>query len=158
MDNIELTGFEKKVVVFMLHEQVYGIDIESVIEIIKMESITKVPGTPDFVEGVINIRGKVIPVLDLCKRMNMPKSEVSASTRVIIVEAGGVTVGMLVDAVSEVLSFPASSVEPPPPIIADSSIDALKGIALVDGQLIILLDLAKVLYDEERLELQKIGN
>ncbi|MFZ5632113.1 MAG: chemotaxis protein CheW [Bacillota bacterium] len=157
MYNPESSRIEEQVVVFSLHDQVYGINIESVLEIIKMESVTRVPGTPDFIEGVINLRGKVIPVMDLCKRFNMPSSEVSASTRVIIVEAGGVTVGMVVDAVSEVLRFPSSSIEPPPPLIVGASIEALKGIALVDGQLIILLDLGKVLYDEEKQKLQEIG-
>lgn len=148
---------EDQVVVFSLHEQVYGINIESVLEIIRVESVTSVPGTADFIEGVINLRGKVIPIMDLCKRFNMPPSRVSAATRVIIVEAGGVKVGMIVDSVSEVLRFPASSIEPPPSMISGSGIEALRGIALVDGRLIILLDLGKVLYDEERRKLQEIG-
>lgn len=148
---------EEQVVIFNLQDQVYGINIESVLEIIRMESVTRVPGTPDFIEGVINLRGKVIPVMDLSKRFGMPQSRVSSSTRVIIVEAGGVTVGMVVDAVSEVLRFPVTSIEPPPPMISGAGIEALRGIALVDGRLIILLDLGRVLHEEEKESLQDIG-
>ncbi|MCL6612874.1 MAG: chemotaxis protein CheW [Peptococcaceae bacterium] len=148
---------EEQVVVFTLRDQVYGMDIGSVLEIIRMESVTRVPGTPDFIEGIINLRGKVIPVMDLCRRFNMPPSKISDSTRVIIAEAGGVTVGMIVDSVSEVLRIPASSIEPPPAIIAGSSIEALRGIALVDEKMIILLDLGKVLYEEEKRQLEGFG-
>ncbi|MCL6478369.1 MAG: chemotaxis protein CheW [Peptococcaceae bacterium] len=154
----ESSRIEEQVAVFSLHGQVYGINIESVLEIIKMESVTRIPGTPDFIEGVINLRGKVIPVMDLCKRFNMPSSEISDSTRVIIVEAGGVTVGMIVDAVMEVIRFPSSGVEPPPPLIVGAGMESLKGIALVDEKLIILLDLAKVLYEEEKQKIREIGN
>lgn len=148
---------EEQIVVFTLHDQVYGMDIGSVLEIIRMETVTRVPGTPDFIEGIINLRGKVIPVMDLCSRFNMPPSKISDSTRVIIAEAGGVTVGMIVDSVSEVLRIPASSIEPPPALIAGSSTEALRGIALVDDKMIILLDLDKVLGEEEKKELVGFG-
>ncbi len=148
---------EEKVVVFNLRDQVYGIDIDSVLEIIRMESVTSVPGTREFIEGVINLRGKVIPIMDLSKRLNMPPCRVSESSRVIIVEAGGVTVGMIVDSVSEVLRIPVSAIQPPPAMIAESSVKAINGIALVDERLVILIDPGKVLYEEERDELAKIG-
>lgn len=148
---------ENQVVVFTLRDQVYGIGIESVLEIIRMESVTAVPGTPEFVEGVINLRGKVIPVMDLCKRFKMPPSKESESTRVIIAEAGGITLGMIVDSVSEVLRIPSSTIQPPPAMISESSTEALKGIALVDGRLVILLDLDRVLYEEEKDRLAEIG-
>jgi len=157
MDNPGGINSVEQVVVFNLHDQVYGINIESVLEIIRTESVTRVPGTPEFIEGVINLRGRVIPIMDLCKRFNMPPAEISDATRVIIVEAGGVTVGMIVDQVSEVLRIPSSSVEPPPAMIAGSSVEALKGIALVEDKLVILLDLGKVLYDEEKTRLQGFG-
>ena len=145
---------EEQIVVFNLCEQLYGINIELVREIIRMESITKVPGTPEFIEGVINLRGRVIPVMDLCMRFEMPSSPITDSTRVIIVEAGSVTVGMIVDSVSEVLRIPTSTIDPPPTMIAESSIEALKGVAMVDEKLIVLLDLGKILYEEEQLELE----
>lgn len=157
MYNSSESRTEDQVVVFNLCDQVYGINIDSVLEIIRMESITKVPGTPDFIEGVINLRGRVIPVMDLCMRFEMPPSKITDSTRVIIVEAGGVTVGMIVDSVSEVLRIPTSAIDPPPAMIAQSSIEALKGVAMVNEKLIILLDLAKVLYEEEKRELEGFG-
>ncbi len=149
---------EEQVVVFSLHDQIYGINIESVLEIIKMEPVTRVPGTPDFIEGVINLRGKVIPVMDLGRSFNMPHSRQTADTKVIVVEVGGVTVGVMVDSVSEVLCFPVAGIESPPPVIAGAGVESLRGIALVDGRLIILLDLAKVLHDEERHRLYEFGN
>ncbi|MHB8158391.1 MAG: chemotaxis protein CheW, partial [Desulfocucumaceae bacterium] len=87
MSAISRGKIEEQLVVFNLHDQVYGVDIASVIEIIRIEAITKVPGSPAFIEGIINLRGKVIPVMDLCTRFSLPPSEVTDSTRVIIVEA-----------------------------------------------------------------------
>jgi purine-binding chemotaxis protein CheW len=148
---------EEQVVVFGLRDQVYGINIESVLEIIRMESVTRVPGTPDFIEGVLNLRGKVIPIMDLSKRFGMPPSGTSDSTRVVIVEAGGVTVGIIVDSVSEVLRVPSSAIEPPPAMIAGAGIGALEGIALVDQRLIVLLNLGKILREEEKHRLESFG-
>ena len=146
---------EEQIVVFSLHDQVYGVNIASVLEIIRTESVTKVPGTPVFIEGIINLRGKVIPVMDLAVRFGMPPSHISDTTRVIIVEAGGVTMGMIVNSVSEVLRIPASNLEAIPALISSSSIEALRGVALVDKQMVVLLDLGKLLYDEEKNRLRE---
>ncbi|MFZ5644515.1 MAG: chemotaxis protein CheW [Bacillota bacterium] len=145
---------EEQIVVFSLNDQVYGVNIASVLEIIRVESVTRVPGTPEFIEGIINLRSKVIPVMDLCKRFGLPPSEISDQTRVIIVEAGGVTMGITVNSVSEVLRIPASDIEPVPSIISGANVDAFRGIALVDERMITLLDLNKLLYDNEKKELQ----
>jgi len=150
----DLTGREDQVVVFQLSEQTYGIDIASVYEIIRMEKITRVPRTPDFVEGVINLRGRIIPVIDLCKRFNLPDSEKTGSSRIIIVDVDGNTVGMIVDAVSEVIRVPVGSIEPPPAMIHGIDAAYLKGIAILDSRLIILLNLEKMLYEHEKSELQ----
>ncbi|BAF60298.1 MAG: chemotaxis protein CheW [Pelotomaculum sp.] len=144
---------EEQLVVFQLAEQTYGIGIASVYEIIRMETITRVPRTPDFVEGVINLRGKIIPVIDLCKRFNLEVSERTGASRIIIVDVGGNTIGMIVDAVSEVLRVPADSIEPPPPMIHGISAAYLRGIAILDSRLIILLNLDKILYEQEKSEL-----
>lgn len=144
-----------KVVVFSLQNQLYGIDIASVLEIIRMELVTSVPGTPYFIEGIINLRGKVVPVMDLGKKFEIPSSRISENTRVIIVEAAGFTVGLIVDSVSEVLRFPASSVEPPPALISGQILEALRGIALVGEQLIILLDVNRLLQEKEKRELRE---
>lgn len=150
-------GKEDQMVVFQLAEQTYGIDIAAVFEIIRMEAITRVPRTPHFVEGVINLRGKIIPVIDLCKRFNLPLTERTGSSRIIIVDVGGNTIGMIVDGVSEVLRVPLDSIEPPPPMIHGVDAAYLRGIAILDGRLIILLDLKKILYEKEQDELQRFG-
>lgn len=122
-----------------------------------MPEITKVPRSPDFVEGVVNLRGKIIPVVDLRKRFRLPVGEATKSTRIIIVTIGGKTVGMIVDAVSEVLRLDAASVEPTPEMVA-SAIDSafLKGIAKLDGRLLILLDLDLILDQEEAQALARV--
>lgn len=141
---------EEQVVVFHLKEQTYGVDIATVYEIIRMENITRVPGTPPFVEGISNLRGRIIPVIDLCKRFGLEQSEVTQSTRIIIVDLDGNTVGMIVDAVSEVLRFPTNVVEPPPPIVNGIGAEYLRGVALWDQRLIILLNLKKILNSNEK--------
>jgi len=148
---------EDQMVVFQLTEQTYGIDIDAVFEIIRMEAITRVPRTPHFVEGVINLRGKIIPVIDLCKRFNLPLTERTSSSRIIIVDVGGNTIGMIVDGVSEVLRVPLDNIEPPPPMIHGIDAAYLRGIAILDGRLVILLNLEKILYEHEQSELQKFG-
>lgn len=147
---------EEQLVVFQLSEQIYGIDIASVYEIIRMEKITRVPRTPDFVEGVINLRGKIIPVIDLCKRFNLIFSERTNTSRIIIVDVGGSTIGMIVDAVSEVLRVRSDSIEPPPPIVHGIDAAYLRGIAIMDNRLIILLNLEKILVEHEICELQEL--
>ena len=153
----EVGSREDQLVVFQLAQQTYGIDIASVYEIIRMEKITRVPRTPDFIEGVINLRGKIIPVIDLCKRFNLAETEKTSSSRIIIVDVGGNTIGIIVDAVSEVLSVPADSIEPPPPMIHGIDAAYLRGIAILDDRLIILLNLDKLLYEQEKSELAEFA-
>lgn len=154
MANPEKGKSEEQVVVFHLRDQNYGIDIESVLEIIRMESITRVPGTPVFIEGIINLRGRIVPVMDLAKWFGLEAAAATESSRIIIVEAGGSTVGMIVDAVSEVLRFPLSCIEPPPPMTGGGNLSFIRGIALWDERMVVLLDLAKVLHEDEQQELK----
>ncbi len=147
---------EEQAVVFHLRDQTYGIDIDSVLEIIRMESIVRVPGTPHFIEGIINLRGRIVPVMDLAKWFGLKASEITSSSRIIIVEAGESTVGMIVDSVSEVLRFPVSCIEPPPPIIGAGNVDFIRGVTLFDQRMIILLELARVLRDEEQTALDQL--
>lgn len=152
----KLVNEEIQLVIFDLGGETYGIDIASVHEIIRMQAITKVPRTPHFVEGVINLRGKIIPVIDLHKRFNLPQTQETQHSRIIVVEVVGVTVGMIVDSVSEVLRLPVSNIEPPPPVITGAVDTAyLRGVAKWEEQLIILLDLDKVLLEKEQQELQE---
>ena len=141
---------EEQVVVFHLRNQTYGIDIDSVLEIIRMESIIQVPGTPDFVEGIINLRGRIIPVMDLSKWFGLETADITDSSRIIIVETSDITVGMIVDSVSEVLRFPLSCIEPPPPMVGAGNVEFIRGVALYDQRMFILLDLARILVDDEK--------
>lgn len=150
----EIRGNEEQVVVFQLAEQTYGVDIARVYEIIRMEAITRVPRAPQFVEGVINLRGRIIPVIDLRRRFGLPQNEQTRASRIIIVEMNGMTVGMVVDAVLEVLRLPADSIEPPPPVINGIDSAYLRGIALWGERLIIMLDTEKVLIEAEQEELR----
>ena len=147
---------ENQLVVFNLANEDYGVDIGAVDGIVKMQAITKVPQAPDFVEGITNMRGEVLPVLDLRKRFGLPLSETSKDTRIVNVEVDGVKVGMVVDAVTEVLRVAEEEVEPPSPLVTTVDSAFITGIAKVDSRLIILLDLAKVLSTEEQADLKAL--
>lgn len=136
---------EIQLVVFDLAGEYYGVDIGDVREIIRMQSITRIPGAPRFVEGVINLRGKVVPVLDLRKRLNRPIKDQTKDTRIVVVNFEGNDVGVIVDGVNEVLRIQLASIEPPSHMITDSESDYLRGIAKLESKLIILLDLNKAL-------------
>ncbi|NLL18587.1 MAG: chemotaxis protein CheW [Clostridia bacterium] len=145
-----MVNMEEQLVVFQLGDETYGIEISAVHEIIRMQSITKVPRTPEFVEGVINLRGRIVPVIDLHKRFNLPLEEETAHSRIIVVEVKGVTVGMIVDSVSEVLRLPQANIDPPPPAITGGiETEYLRGVGKWEERLIILLDLDKVLEQSE---------
>lgn len=147
---------EKQFVVFQLGKETYGVDISTVWEIITMQPITQVPHTAEFIEGIINLRGKVIPVIDLRKRFELAHGEFTRATRIVVIEISGNTLGMIVDGVSEVLRISSDIVEPPPPAITNIDADYLQGVAKLDDRLIILLNLDKVLTKQERLELESI--
>ena len=136
-------------VVFDLADEGYGVDISAVREIIRLQEITQVPRTPEFVEGVINLRGKVIPVIDLRKRFGLTVEAESQDNRIVVVDIGEQHIGVIVDAVKEVLRIPTDSVEPPASVITTADSDYLLGIAKLDSQLIILLDLRMVLSEDE---------
>lgn len=146
---------EQQLVVFELNNEVYGVDIAKVHEIIRMQNITQVPRAPQFVEGVINLRGRVIPVVDLRKRFGFAKTEHSKQSRIVVVEIDGQTIGMIVDGVSEVLRIPTASIEPPSPVVTTLDSDYLKGIAKLEDSLIILLQLDKILSDSEMAEVSR---
>ncbi len=140
---------ELQLVVFDLADEGYGVDISAVREIIRLQEITQVPRTPEFVEGVINLRGKVIPVIDLRKRFGLTVEAESQDNRIVVVDIGEQDIGVIVDAVTEVLRIPTDSVEPPASVITTAGSDYLLGIAKLNSRLIILLDLRKVLSEDE---------
>ena len=147
---------ELQLVIFLLAKEEYGLPITKVQEINRMVSITRLPQTPDFMEGVINLRERVIPVIDLRKRFQLAAATISDDTRIIIVDVDGQTIGVIVDAVNEVVRLPGASVEPPPPaFVLDSQY--IHGIGKLDGRLLILLDIDKVLTSQEVITLKSLA-
>jgi purine-binding chemotaxis protein CheW len=140
---------ELQLVVFSLGREEFAVEVTQVREIMRMEEITRMPKSPPFVEGIINLRGQIIAVVDLAKRLNIEAAEKSAETRIIVVEAEKVKVGMIVDSVSEVLRVSGDEVEASPTLTADMSAAFLQGVVKKDNRLIILLDLTRVLSLEE---------
>ena len=144
--NLPLAGEEMlQLVTFKLGSEEFALDILLVQEINRRVEITKVPKTPEFVEGVINLRGKIVPVLDLRKRFGLVGREFTAQSRIIVVNIDKRVLGLMVDSVSEVLRIPEHTVEPPPPLVAGIDATYIKGIGKFQGRLLILLDLGKVL-------------
>ncbi len=148
---------ERQLVVFDLADEAYGVNIGSVREIIRMQEITRVPRTPDYVEGVINLRGKVIPVIDMRKRFGFPVAERTKDTRIVVIDIGGADIGATVDAVSEVLRLSSESIEPPMAVITTADSDYLLGIAKLETRLIILLDLQRALAADAMAAVQSLG-
>jgi len=144
-----VTTAELQVVVFELGAERYGLDIATVYEIIRHQPITAIPNAPSFVEGVINLRGRIVPIVDLKARFGMGQTEVTPSSRIMVVEAGA-RVGLVVDAVSEVLMVPQDAIEPTPELAAGVDADYLRGIARLQERLVILLDLANLFRPDER--------
>lgn len=140
---------EKQLVVFSLGREEFAVEVTQVREIMRMEEITRMPKSPHFVEGIINLRGQIIAVVELAKRLNLEAGERDSDTRIIVVEAEDIKVGMIVDSVSEVLRVDAEEVEPSPTLATDISSAFLQGVVKKDNRLIILLDLTKVLSLEE---------
>lgn len=135
----------RQLVVFELANEVYGINIGTVREIIRMQTVTYVPDSPDFVEGVINLRGRVIPVVDLRKRFGLPVTEATNESRVLVVDISGDDIGVIVDAVTEVQRISEDSIEPTTTLVTTENSYYIEGIAKVDDQLLILLDLDRAL-------------
>lgn len=147
---------EQQLVVFELAKEFYGINIAAVESIIKMQSITQLPQAPYYVKGVTNLRGTVLPVIDLRSRFGLDAQEYSRETRIIIVTMGTLKVGVVVDGVSEVLRVTDESIEPLPPMASTVNSAFLKGIARLENRLVILLDLGKVLEVQEQQMLKAV--
>ena len=141
---------EKQLVIFTLAGEQFGIEIASVESIIKLQRITSVPQAPDFVEGIINLRGAVLPVVNLERRFGLPAQPQTSETRIVVASMGGLKIGMIVASVSEVLNVEDSLIEPPPPIATSINAEFITGVAKIDSRLIILLDLGRVLSSDEQ--------
>jgi len=147
-----------QLVTFRLDNEEFGVDILKVQEINKMIDITKIPNAPPFVEGVINLRGKIIPIVDLRKRLGFDGKTFDKSTRIIVVELDGMVLGFIVDSVSEVLRISENTVEPPPALVAGIESDYIEGVGKLENRLLILLELKKVFSALDRKELDKVMN
>lgn len=153
-ENTELKR-EMKLVVFRLADEEFGAAIQQVHEIIRLVEVTRVPRAPRFIEGVINLRGRVIPILDLRRRFDLPMNAPTAQQRIMEVEVEGQIIGMVVDAVSEVVSIPVDAIEPPPPMIADIAGKYITGIAKISDRILILLDFNQILSNQEAQQIEQ---
>ncbi|MCL5268226.1 MAG: chemotaxis protein CheW [Bacteroidetes bacterium] len=145
-----------QLVSFVVEDEEFGVDILKVQEIIRTVEITRVPKSPEFVEGVINLRGKIVPVIDLRRRFGIEKRERDNETRIIVVELTDKVVGFLVDKVKEVIRVEKSIIEPPPELTTSISSNYITGVAKLQDRLLILLDLDKVLSGEEQEHLSEV--
>ena len=146
-----------QLVTFKIGEEEFGVDILNVQEIIRMISITKVPNAPIFVEGVINLRGKVIPVIDIRSRFNMAQAVHDSQTRIMVMNLHGQVIGIMVDAVCEVLRIKESTVEAPPAVVAGVGAEYMRGVSNLQDRLLILLDLDKLFTEDERQSLSAVA-
>ncbi len=125
-------------------------EILKVQEIVRSMEMTRVPSAPDFVEGVVNLRGRVIPIIDMRKRFGLERKEHDSRTRIIVIDMNGVVTGFVVDSVSEVLRLPRNTIEPPPPVVAGIESEYISGVGKLEDRLLILLDMDSLLSSKEQ--------
>jgi len=147
-----------QIVSFRLANEEYGVDIMRVQEIILLGQITKMPEVPDFICGLINLRGHVIPIVDLRKRFNLANDEENEHTRIIVVNVEGKTIGVVVDAVNEVLRINVDQVEPPPSSIAGIDHTYIRGLVKFEEKLLILLNIENILSVEDQSKISGLTN
>ncbi|WP_219836679.1 chemotaxis protein CheW [Paenibacillus sp. R14(2021)] len=149
-------GEELKVIVFGLANEEYGIEVEKVRTIERMMPITRVPKTPAFIKGVINLRGVVLPVIDLRGRFGLEESEATDSSRIIIVAVNDLEVGFIVDSANDVIDIDSDSIDTPPEVIGGIKAKYLHGVAKIgDSRLLIMLNLSEVLNKSEIIQLEQ---
>jgi len=140
-------------VTFQLEDETYGVDVMVVREVLKYQDIAPVPGAPDYVMGIINIRGTVISVINTRLRFGLPEKEPEENTRIVILEIGKHIIGIVVDSVAEVVYMKRSEIESAPQVNKDDSARFIQGVCHRDDKLIILVELDKLLSEEELREL-----
>jgi purine-binding chemotaxis protein CheW len=136
---------ETHIVGFRVGRETYGVPITSLREIVRVPEITTVPDAPDYLEGIINLRGRIISVVDLRKRFGQAATELDRRSRILVVENRGRLAGMIVDSASEVLKIPETEIEAAPAMMQEGGLDCVTGLGKYQGRLIILLDIGKVL-------------
>lgn len=140
-------------VTFRLENEKYGINVMQVQEVLRVTEIAPVPGAPDYVMGIINLRGNVVTVIETRKRFGLMPKEMDDSTRIVIIESEDQVVGILVDSVAEVVDLRASEIESAPNVGTEESAKFISGVASLEGELLIIVDLNKLLTDEQWLEM-----
>lgn len=143
-----------QLVTFKVGGEEFGLDVFSVHEILRYQGVTPVPRAPAFVEGVLDVRGAVVPVVDLRRRFEVREFAYDDDTRIILVEFGGERLGLVVDSVTEVLRAPETAISPPPSYIRGLAAEFVRGIVRLEQRLVILLDLERILSSEERIALE----
>lgn len=141
-------------VTFRLGNETYGINVMQVQEVLRVSEIAPVPGAPDYVIGIINLRGNVVTVVDTRRRFGLPPKEPDSASRIVIVEAAGQVIGILVDSVAEVVEFRSTEIETAPNVGNEDSARYIQGVTSRDGKLLILVDLNKFLSEEEIAEME----
>jgi purine-binding chemotaxis protein CheW len=136
---------ELHIVGFKVGRETYGVPITSLHEIVRVPDITAVPDAPDYLEGVINLRGKIVSVMDLRKRFGEKEATLRRQNRILVVEHAGRLAGLIVDSASEVLKIPADAVEAPPAVFQEGGLNCVTGLGKVGGRLVVLLDMSKLL-------------
>ena len=148
---------ERQIVVFNLGKEEFGVNINEVREIIRMEQITKIPNTESYVKGVINLRGGIIVIIDLAAKLGLLTKDIDKNTRIIVIEMKNNSVGMIVNSATEVLRLREDQIEPPPSIITEKiQADYIEGVGILDERLLILLDLTKVLEAKDIEHMKKV--
>lgn len=156
-ENLPETAELRQVVSFVIGKEHFAVDILMVQEIIRMCPITPIPNSPEFIEGVFNLRGHIIPVIDLRKRLNLEAAAAEDQSRILVINIDERVTGFVVDSVSEVLKIPHSSIEPPPEIVmAGLQSKYIHGVARFEERLLILLDFSKILLIEEIIKLKEV--
>lgn len=143
-------------VTYKLGEETYGINVMQVQEVLRYTEIAPVPGAPDYVLGILNLRGNVVTVIDTRSRFGLPASDISDNSRIVIIESDDQVVGIMVDSVAEVVYLKSSEIESAPNVGTEESAKFIQGVSNRDGQLLILVDLNKLLNDEEWEEITNI--
>lgn len=155
MENMEGESF--KVILFRLNGETYGVPIDQVLSIERIQPVTRVPNAAEYVEGVMNLRGLIIPVIDVRSRFHMNRAELTADSRIIIADVGELQVGLLVDSAKEVMDIKKNSIEKTPDIVGGPEAEYINGVAKnVNDDLLILLNLDRVLNEEEVDEIKRI--
>ncbi|WP_042223753.1 chemotaxis protein CheW [Oceanobacillus manasiensis] len=151
-----ITTLNRKVIIFQLCDEEYAVSVQQVGAIERVLPITRVPQTADFVKGVINLRGVVTPVIDLRVRFNLEATDYNESTRIIIINLENMEVGLIVDAANDVLDISEEAIEPAPEVIGTVDVDYIEGVVKLEDRLFILLDLEKVLTEDNIKELHGV--